>query len=448
MAKVDGKIIFVGNAVPGDVADVEIFKSKRTFLEGTAIRFHHCSEKRTIPFCEHFGICGGCQWQHLDYAEQLKYKQKEVVDALTRIGKIEVGEVLPIIAADATKYYRNKLEFTFSNKRWLTKDEIKALPFGEDFGGALGFHIPQNFSKILDINHCYLQDDLSNQIRKAVKRFAVENKLSFFDLVKQEGFLRNLIIRNSTLGEWMVIVCFVYDDNAIKKLLDYLIEQFPQIISLHYVINPKRNDTIFDLEIKTYHGRGFIYEQIGGLKFKIGPKSFFQTNTKQAKKLYETVAQFADLKGNEFIYDLYTGTGSIALYLAKKCKQVIGIEQVESSIEDAHFNAELNKIVNTKFFAGDIRKTLTARFVLENGKSDIIITDPPRAGMHPDVVKSILEIAPEKIVYVSCNPATQARDLQLLSEKYRVEKIQPVDMFPHTHHIENVANLRKKKSLI
>lgn len=443
LVKIDGKIIFVKNTVPGDVVDIEIFRQKKKFSEGRAIHFHKYSEKRINPSCEHFGTCGGCQWQHLDYNEQLKFKEKEVLNNLMRIGKIEIGEVLPIIAANKTFFYRNKLEFTFSNHRWLTQQEIESKNIFDD-RDALGFHIPGNFSKVLDIHQCWLQENISNEIRLSIKQFAIENHLPFFNLVKQEGLLRNLIIRNTTLNEWMVIVCFVHDDEAIKKLLDHLLHQFPPITSLHYVINPKRNDTIFDLEVFTYHGKGYISEQLGNSVFKIGPKSFFQTNSLQAKKLYDVVVQFAGLNGTETVYDLYTGTGSIAIYIAGKCNKMVGIEQIPEAIEDAKFNAQKNNIYNIHFFSGDIAKTFEKNFIAENGKPDLIITDPPRSGMHPDVIKNMLEADAEKIIYVSCNTATQARDLQLLNEKYVVEKIQPVDMFPHTHHIENVALLKKK----
>lgn len=444
IAKVDGLTVFVPFVVPGDVVDVQLTKKKSSYGEGKAVRFESFSENRTEAFCSHFGVCGGCKWQILPYDEQLKYKHKQVTDNLQRIGKIELPEISPILGASETTFYRNKLEFTFSNKRWLTEKEIST---DKEFMqmNALGFHIPGMFDKVLGINKCWLQDDLSNQIRNAVREFCLQNDYSFFDLRNQNGLMRTLIVRNTSIGEWMLIVVF-YEDDAEKreKLLNFIADKFPQLTSLLYIINQKANDTITDQEVLVWSGRDYIVEEMEGLKFKIGPKSFYQTNSRQAYNLYKIAREFAGLSGNELVYDLYTGTGTIANFIARDAKKVIGIEFVEEAIEDAQKNSRNNHIENTLFFAGDMRKILTQDFINEHGRPDVIITDPPRAGMHDDVIETILFAEPQRVVYVSCNPATQARDLSLLDAKYRVTRVQPVDMFPHTHHVENVVLLIRK----
>ncbi|MDO5666091.1 MAG: 23S rRNA (uracil(1939)-C(5))-methyltransferase RlmD [Bacteroidia bacterium] len=444
IAKVDGLTVFVPFVVPGDVADIQLTKKKSSYAEGKAVRFEIFSEKRADAFCSHYGVCGGCKWQILPYDEQLKYKQKQVEDNLTRIGKVELPEILPILGAPETTFYRNKLEFTFSNKRWLTEKEIGS---DKEFMqmNALGFHIPGMFDKVLDIDKCWLQDDLSNQIRNSTREFCLQNNYSFFDLRNQNGLMRTLIVRNTSLGEWMVIVVFYEDDiEKREKLLNFVADTFPQITSLLYIINRKANDTITDQEVICWKGSEYIVEEMEGLRFKIGPKSFYQTNSRQAYNLYEIARDFAGLSGNELVYDLYTGTGTIANFVARSAKKVIGIEFVEEAIEDARKNSRNNNIENTLFFAGDMRKILTQDFINEHGRPDVIITDPPRAGMHDDVIETILFAEPQRIVYVSCNPATQARDLSLLDTKYKVAQVQPVDMFPHTHHVENVVLLMKK----
>ncbi|WP_436418062.1 23S rRNA (uracil(1939)-C(5))-methyltransferase RlmD [Petrimonas sulfuriphila] len=444
IARVDGMTVFVPYAVPGDVADIQITKKKSNYAEGKVTRFESFSENRADPFCEHFGTCGGCKWQILPYGEQLKYKQKQVEDNLTRIGKVELPEISPILGAPETTFYRNKLEFTFSDKRWLTEKEISS---GSELRqmDALGFHIPGMFDKVLDINKCWLQDDLSNQIRNAARDFCLKNNFSFFDLRNQTGLMRTLILRNTSVGEWMVIVVF-YEDDAEKRemLLNFLAGKFPQITSLLYIINRKANDTITDQEVICWKGREYIVEEMEGLQFKIGPKSFYQTNSRQAYNLYKIAREFAGLSGSERVYDLYTGTGTIANFVARNAGKVIGIEFVEEAVEDARKNSRNNNIENTSFFAGDMRKILTEDFIREHGRPDVIITDPPRAGMHDDVIEAIIFAEPQRIVYVSCNPATQARDLNLLDSKYRVARVQPVDMFPQTHHVENVALLERR----
>lgn len=451
VGKVDDFVVFIKGAIPGDIVDVQITRKKNKFREGTAINFHKYSEKRAEPVCSHFGVCGGCKWQNMEYEWQLFYKQKHVSDALTRLIKIELPEISKIIPSKKIYYYRNKLEFTFSNKKWLTEDQIKdkSLVFGEAEGeisrNALGFHIPGSFDKILNIDTCFLQDGLSNDIRNEIKKYALENNLTFFDLREQIGFLRNIIIRSTSTGEWMLIVCFHYDDReAIINLMNHISLKFPKITSLNYVINTKRNDTIGDQDIILFSGMDSIFESMEGLKFKIGPKSFYQTNSEQAYELYKITRDFAALKADDIVYDLYTGTGTIANFVSHQAKKVVGIEYVNAAIEDAKINSQLNGIMNTVFYAGDIKDILNDSFILENGKPDVVITDPPRAGMHEDVTRKILEISPNRIVYVSCNPSTQARDLAILDEKYRVVKIQPVDMFPQTHHVENVVLLEKK----
>ncbi len=448
VGRMDEVVIFIKDAVPGDVVDVQVTRKKNKFREGKAIKIHTYSNKRTEPVCSHFGTCGGCKWQNMEYEFQLFYKQKQVSDALTRIAKIELPEIKPIIPSKKTYKYRNKLEFTFSNKKWLTLEQVndKSIAFGEGKDevtrNALGFHIPGMFDKILDIDTCHLQEEPSNAIRNELKKYALENQLSFFDLREQVGFLRNIIIRSTSTGEWMLIVSFHYEDKpAIEKLLNHLSEKFPQITSLNFVINSKKNDTISDLDIKVFKGNDSIYETMEGLKFKIGPKSFYQTNSEQAYQLYKVTRDFADITASDIVYDLYTGTGTIANFVAHQAKKVVGVEYVPAAIEDAKINSELNGITNTSFYAGDLKDILNNDFVNENGKPDIIITDPPRAGMHEDVTKKILEIEPKRIVYVSCNPSTQARDLQLLDAKYKVINVQPVDMFPQTHHVENVVLL-------
>lgn len=440
----EGAVIFIENAVPGDVVDIQTFKKKKTFYEGKAVYFHHYSEKRATPKCVHFGICGGCKWQNMAYQHQLFYKQKEVENNLKRIGKVELPEVSPILGSAQEYYYRNKMEFSFSNNRWLTPEEITST---DDLGdrNALGFHIPGMWDKILDLKECHLQSEPSNTIRLAIKQFALVNGLSFFNPRNHSGLLRSVMLRNNLAGDWMVLIQFYDNDEKQQKLLlDYLYENFPQITSLLYVVNQKANDTLYDQEIICYKGVDYIMEEMAGLQFKITAKSFYQTNSRQAYELYKVARDFADLSGNELVYDLYTGTGTIAQFVAHQAKKVIGIEAVPEAIEAAKENALRNGIENTTFFTGDMKKVFTPEFIQENGIPDIIITDPPRDGMHPEVVQQILNIAPKKIVYVSCNSATQARDLALLDVLYQVKKVQPVDMFPQTYHVENVVLLEKK----
>lgn len=443
IARLNNQVIFVSNAVPGDIVDVQLIRKRKSFLEGYPVHFHKFSSRRAEPFCSHFGTCGGCKWQNLPYEEQLAFKQKQVIDALERIGKIELPKVDPILGSAETKFYRNKLEFTFSSRRWLTKEEMDSEEKQMD---GLGFHIPGRFDKVLDIDTCYLQRDPSNAIRLFVKNYAVDKQLEFFDLRKQEGFLRTLIIRMAETGELMVIVVFFYEDETNRvKLLDALRKEFSGITSLYYVINAKANDTITDQELILHHGKDHILEKMGDLQFKVGPKSFYQTNSKQAHELYKKVSELAAIGASDIVYDLYTGTGTIANFVADKAKKVIGIESVSDAIEDAKMNSSLNKISNTEFFAGDIRDVLNPAFVEKHGFPNVIITDPPRTGMHKDVVEEICKILPEKVIYVSCNPATQARDIQLMTEYYNVTRVQPVDMFPHTHHVENIALLERKQ---
>ena len=448
MAKVNELVIFVPYVVPGDVVDLQVKRKKNHYAEAVAVKFHEKSPLRTEPFCSHFGVCGGCKWQCLSYEEQLKYKQKQVFDNLTRIGKVELPEFRPILGSEKTRFYRNKLEFTFSNKRWLTEEEVKQ-DVKYDQMNAVGFHIPGAFDKVLAIDKCWLQDDISNQIRNAVRDYAYVHDFPFFDLRTQEGLLRNIMIRTSSTGELMVVLqCKVTDDEGRRKMeeiLQFMADSFPQITSLMYVINNKCNDTITDLDVHTFKGKDHIFEEMEGLRFKVGPKSFYQTNSEQAYELYKVARRFAGLTGDELVYDLYTGTGTIANFVARQARQVIGIEYVPEAIEDARVNSAINDIRNTLFFAGDMKDILTGDFIREYGRPDVIITDPPRAGMHPDVVEVILSAQPRRIVYVSCNPATQARDLQMLDAKYRVTAIQPVDMFPHTHHVENVVRLDLKE---
>ena len=439
----EGKVVFVQGVAPGDVVDVRITRGKSSFMEGEAIKFHEFSKDRIDPFCSHFGTCGGCKWQHINYDLQKTYKRQQVVDQFTRIGKVEIPEVQPIIGSANTQYYRNKLDFTFSNNRWLTREEIDS---GAEFErNALGFHIPKMFDKIVDIEHCYLQGNISNDVRNELRKFALSNELSFYDIRNQVGLLRNLIIRTTSTGESMVIVQFGGDNAAeIDLVMNFLHEKFPQITALLYIINLKKNETFNDLEVVTFAGKDYIEEEMEGLKFRIGPKSFYQTNSDQAYELYKVTREFAGLKGDEVVYDLYTGTGTIANFVAKQAKQVIGIEYVEAAIVDAKLNSKVNGLENTLFYAGDMKDMLNDEFIAAHDKPDVIITDPPRAGMHDDVVNMLLKLEAPKIVYVSCNPATQARDVALLSEKYSVDKIQPVDMFPQTYHVENVVLLTLK----
>ena len=443
IARVDNFVTFVSNALPGDVVDIQLQKRKKAYQEGKAVHFHSKSDQRTDPFCVHFGVCGGCKWQDLSYESQLKYKQKEVVDNLERIGGLALPAVSPILASEKQRYYRNKLEFTFSNRRWLSQQEITS---GADFGerNGLGFHIPGMFDKVVDLEECHLQGETSESIRKAVREYADRKDLSFYDLRNRGGLLRNLIIRTTPVGQVMVILVFYEDDKAaIKALLGHLKKQFPEISSLMYCINTKANDSLSDQEFLLFSGKDHITEEMENLKFKIGPKSFFQTNSLQALQLYSKVREFAGLTGKEIVYDLYTGTGTIALFLAGTAGWVIGIEYIDEAVNDARINAEINKLDNTKFFSGDIRDILTPEFLAEEGTPDVIVTDPPRVGMHKDVVQAILSSGAGRIIYVSCNPATQARDLALLSEKYKVNAVQPVDMFPHTTHVENIVLLDK-----
>lgn len=444
IAKVEGQIVFVTRALPGDVVDLKINRKKKSYMEGLPIRFHKYSEKRTDPFCKHFDLCGGCKWQDLPYTEQLKYKSQQVVDNLERIAKVDLPPVKDILPSPHTEYYRNKMEFTFSNVRWLRKEEMD-LPDGDKELRGLGLHIPGRWDKIVDIEHCYLQKEPSNKIRLAVKDFAISNGYSFFDLRKHEGFLRNLIIRTSITNEVMMILVFAFDDpDAREHILGYMKETFPELTSIFYIINSKANDSIFDQEPVLYHGREYIYEEMEGLRFKVGPKSFYQTNSRQAYELYKLVRQYAGLQEDEIVYDLYTGTGTIANFLAPLCKHVVGIESVTEAIDDARQNAALNKLDNITFIPGDMKELLNENLFNQYGYPQVLVTDPPRAGMHKDVVGNILRAEPQKIVYVSCNPATQARDIHLLDEKYRVKDVQPVDMFPHTYHVENVVLLEKR----
>jgi len=443
IARIDDFVTFVSNALPGDVVDLQITRRKKSFQEGRVVRFHEYSTRRTEPFCQHFGQCGGCRWQDLKYADQLHYKQQEVTDNLERIGQMEIPPVNPISASANEKYYRNKLEFTFSNRRWLSTEEINS---GDDFAdrNGLGFHVPGMFDKVIDLEECHLQPELSNLIRQEIRDYSREHGLTFYDLRNGGGLMRTLIIRNTLKGEWMVLVVFFEDDELKRNLLlDHLQAKFPEITSLMYCINRKANDSISDQEILPYAGQDHIMVQMEDLQFKIGPKSFFQTNSVQALELYRKVREFAGLTGGEVVYDLYSGTGTIGLFLARQAGKVVGIEYIDEASQDARVNAGLNNIGNAEFFSGDIKDLLTEEFVREQGQPDVLITDPPRAGMHKDVVDVILSVSPDRIVYVSCNPSTQSRDLQLLSEKYKVLEIQPFDMFPQTYHVENIVVLEK-----
>ena len=449
LARVDDMVVFVPYAAPGDVVDIQLLRKRHNYAEGKILAFHEFAEERVKPFCEHFGVCGGCKWQHLPYEAQIRYKHKQVIDNLTRIGKIKMEEILPILGSVHTRFYRNKLEYTFSNKKWLTEEQIQS---GEQFDcmNGIGFHIPGMFDKVLDIHKCWLQDDVSNQIRLAVKEYCLTHEgYPFYDLRNQEGFMRTLMIRTASTGDLMVVVVFYHEDRDKREaLLAYIADKFPQITSLLYVINEKCNDTITDQDVLVFKGKDHIIEEMEGLKFKVGPKSFYQTNSEQAYNLYKVARSFAQLTGNELVYDLYTGTGTIANFISRQAKKVIGIEYVPEAIEDAKINSDLNRIDNTLFYAGDMKDILTQDFINEHGRPDVIITDPPRAGMHDDVIKTILFAHPKRIVYVSCNPATQARDLNLLDVAYAVKKVQPVDMFPHTHHVENVVLLELRDEYI
>lgn len=437
----DGKVIFIPNVVPGDVVDVQTFKKRKAYYEGKAVKFHELSKHRIEPICEHFGVCGGCKWQNMNYGQQLFYKQNEVKNHLQRIGKVELPEFETILGSEKQFFYRNKMEFSFSNSRWLTEKEIGST---EDLGNrnALGFHIPKMWDKILDIQKCHLQEDPSNAIRNEIRTFANEHNLAFFNPREHSGLLRTVMIRTVSTGEIMVLIQFFEEDKKNRELiLDHLYEKFPQITSLQYVVNGKPNDTIYDQNIVLYKGRDYILEEMEGLKFSINAKSFYQTNSDQAYELYKITRDFAGLSGNETVYDLYTGTGTIAQFVSKKAKKVIGVESVPEAILDAKANTERNNITNCEFFVGDMKVVFNEAFIAQHGKPDVIITDPPRDGMHAAVIDQILKIAPKKVVYVSCNSATQARDLALMDEKYKVTRVRPVDMFPQTHHVENVVLL-------
>lgn len=450
LARVDGKVVFIEGAVPGDVVDVQLSKNKADWAEGHTVHVHSLSADRVTPFCQHFGVCGGCQWQMLPYEKQLFYKQKQVNDNLTRIAKVQLPEMQPIIGADKTRQYRNKLEYTFATGKFIPAEAFRKMKeAGVDFSnqpGAAGFHVRGFFDKVVEIDTCHLQDEPTNHIRKAVAKFAVDNLLPFYNVRSHEGWLRNMFVRNTTTGELMINIVLGYEDESNrKKLLDGLLQQFPEITTLLYTINTKKNDSLTDLEPKTYFGNGHIIEKLEDYSFMISPKSFFQTNTRQAEKLYQVIRDYAELDGSQVVYDLYCGTGSIGIFVSRFAKKVVGVEVIEDAIKDAKKNAALNNIEHASFFAGDVIDICDDAFFNEHGRPDVVITDPPRAGMHEKLVKKLLEIAAPTVVYVSCNPATQARDLSLLDEKYSVEKIQPVDMFPHTLHIENIVQLKLKK---
>ncbi len=443
MGRHDDMVVFVPMTVPGDVVDVQIHNKRRRFMEGSVVRYIVRSPLRVEPFCEHFGVCGGCKWQNLPYEEQLRFKREQVFDQLTRIGKLDLPPVAPTLGSAETTFYRNKLEFTFAPRRWMTYEEVAAG--GDiDAGAALGFHIPGRFDKVMDVHRCWLQPDPSNDIRLETKRFCEEHGYSFYDIRQHSGLMRNLVIRTASTGEVMVIVVFAEEDRPrIAALLDHLRDRFPAITSLMYMVNAKLNDSTGDIDAVLWSGHDHIFEEMEGLRFKIGPKSFYQTNSRQAYELYKVARSFADLHGDETVYDLYTGTGTIANFVARHCARVVGIEYVPEAIEDAKHNSALNGIGNTAFFAGDMKDVLNDAFIARHGRPDVVILDPPRAGVHEDVIATILRAAPRRIVYVSCNPATQARDLALLAGDYRVTAVQPVDMFPHTHHVENVVRLER-----
>lgn len=440
LARINDMVVFIPFGAPGDVVDIKLTKKKKSYAEGRVLRTISSSPIRVKPMCEHFTVCGGCKWQHLPYSFQLQCKQQQVIDALQRIAKVELPEISPIIGSELTSSYRNKLEYTFSNKRWITFEQLES---GEEFDrDAAGFHIPGAFDKVLDINKCHLQEDITNRLRLFIKQYAKEHNLSFYDLRAQQGFLRTMIVRTASTGEKMLIVVFGEENNeAINSVLEAVKHEFPELTSIQYVVNMKVNDTIADQDVILYSGNPFINEEMEGLKFRISPKSFYQTNSRQAYRLYSVAREMANLSGDELVYDLYTGTGTIANFIARNAKKVIGIEYVEDAIADARINSEINNIDNTLFYAGDMKNVLTDSFIAEHGRPDVMIIDPPRAGMHEDVVKVILNAEPKTLVYVSCNPATQARDIALLDSKYKVVKVQPVDMFPHTHHVENVVKM-------
>ena len=444
IARVENQVLFVQGLVPGDIADIQVIRKRKRFMEGRVVTLKKLSEERETPFCGHFGICGGCKWQVLPYEKQLYYKKAQVSDQLKRLGKVEIPPIKVIRGSEFQRFYRNKLEFTFSANRWLNDEEIQS---GDNFTDrrALGFHLQGKFDRVFNVEKCYLQHELSNRILNEIRQYTLNNDYSYYHQRNTTGLLRNLIIRNTSLDQWMVIIVFrEQQEEKISGLMEHVRKQFPELNSLLYVINPKVNDTINDLEVKVYSGHDHIFEEFDGLRFKIGPKSFFQTNIMQARELYRMTSVLAELKGDEVVYDLYTGTGTIANYIAGNCRKVIGIEYIPEAIEDAWANAALNQIENVEFFAGDIKNLLNSDFVAKNGTPDVVITDPPRAGMHTDVVEAIIEARPEKIIYISCNPATQARDVQILDSHYRVYEVQPVDMFPHTQHVENIIRLDRK----
>ncbi|MDL2320619.1 23S rRNA (uracil(1939)-C(5))-methyltransferase RlmD [Alistipes sp. OttesenSCG-928-B03] len=446
MGRWNDVVVFVPLTVPGDVVDVQIRSKRRRFMEGFVVNYVRRSPLRTEPICEHFGVCGGCKWQNLPYDEQLRFKREQVHDQLTRIGRVAIPEVEPTLPSAETTFYRNKLEFTFAARRWMTSEEIAAGDAITD-PAALGFHIPGMFDKILDIRKCWLQPEPSNAVRLAVKEFCVENGYEFYDPRAHTGLMRNIIVRTSSTGEVMVIVVFALDDRErIAALMGHLEGAFPQITSLMYIVNSKLNDSIGDQELLLWSGRDHIFEQMEGLRFKIGPKSFYQTNSEQAYNLYKVAREFAELRPEDVVYDLYTGTGTIANFVARQCARVVGVEYVPEAIEDARVNSEINGIANTRFYAGDMKDVLNEAFIAENGRPDVVILDPPRAGIHEDVARTILAAAPERMVYVSCNPASQARDLAIFDAAYRIDRVQPVDMFPHTHHVENVVRLTRRES--
>lgn len=444
LARVNDMVVFVTGVIPGDVCDIMIKRKRKNYAEGHVMKVKRFSDLRIEPKCKYFGVCGGCKWQHLSYEKQLEFKEKHVRDVMQRIGKVDIGLMQAIMGSQNVFNYRNKLEFSFSHKRWLTQEEVDSGEVFDDVP-SLGFHVPGRWDKVLDVKECHLMSDPTNAIRNRVRDIALANTFSFYNLNEQKGFLRNMVVRSTMTNEWMVLLSVGEDrPKDIKLILDTLVEEFPQLTSVLWVLNTKQNDTIHDLDIQVHHGKDHIMEEMEGLKFRVGPKSFYQTNGPQAYELYKVARDFADLKGNEVVYDLYTGTGTIAQFVAKKTKKVVGIEYVEAAIDDAKLNAELNGIENTSFYAGDMKDVFTQELIAKEGKPDVVITDPPRAGMHADVVARLNELLPDRIVYVSCNPATQARDVQLLSENYEVKKLQPVDMFPHTHHVENVALLVRK----
>lgn len=448
VGKIDGLTVFVPFAVPGDIVDVEIFKKKKNFAEGRLLAVKKSSPDRTEPVCEHFGLCGGCKWQNMSYSKQLYYKQKQVDDNFKHLGKFDFPPVMPIIPSDNQLYYRNKLEYTFTDLRWLDEVDYEKQKEGPIDTRGLGFHIPLKFDKVLDINKCHLQAEPGNSIRLAIKEFAIQNEIPFYNIRNHDGILRNVIIRSYSSNEWMVILVVSKRTKEVMQMMEFLTIKFPMISSLQYVINQKLNDTITDLDIILFKGTPYICENMEDLTFKVGPVSFFQTNSQQAYKLYSIAREFAAISQNDIVYDLYTGTGTIANFIARKAKKVVGIEYVDAAIEDARENSSINGILNTLFYAGDIAKVLTPEFINENGIPNIIITDPPRAGMHPKVIERMLEIKPDRIVYISCNPATQARDITLLAESYTISKVQPVDMFPHTQHVENIVLLEIIKKLL